>query len=107
MMGPSMRNRICVAVLGLIVLAPTSGQACSIPVFRYALERWLPSPYEVLVYHKGPLTQTERKALKEIDGLALGANLDVTDVDLDRRVDKDLQAIWDKHGKDKALPCVI
>ena len=45
----------CLLVTGLLILAPAVGQACSIPVFRYALERWQPSPYDVLIFHRGPL----------------------------------------------------
>jgi len=29
--------------------------ACTIPVFRYALERWELTAYEIVVYHKAPL----------------------------------------------------
>jgi len=36
--------------------------ACSIPVFRYALERWQPDPYGVEVRHRGPLSPEGKAA---------------------------------------------
>jgi hypothetical protein len=102
-----MRIRFGLAAFFLLLLVPATGRACSIPVFRYALERWRPSPYEVLVYHRGQLGESDRKALKGLDILAQGANLDVADVDLDRNGDKELKVLWEKHGKDKPLPWVI
>ena len=38
------------------VLIPGSAHACNIPVFRYALERWKPDPFEVVVAHGGAPT---------------------------------------------------
>ena len=54
---------------GVVVTVPrpASAHTCSIPVFRYALERWIPGPYEVLVYHRGPLSEADRKTLKEME----------------------------------------
>jgi len=34
--------------------------ACSVPVFRYALERWPADPYRVLLVHDGPLADTDK-----------------------------------------------
>jgi len=34
---------------------PGSSDACNVPVFRYAMERWPPDPYLIVVYHEaGP-----------------------------------------------------
>jgi hypothetical protein len=34
---------------------PDDSQACNVPAFRYALERWPADPYQILVYHRtGP-----------------------------------------------------
>lgn len=56
--------------LTLVILILTAARldACSVPVFRYALERWTPSPYPVLVFHDRPLTteqQTRLDTLKD------------------------------------------
>jgi hypothetical protein len=101
-----MLRRVLFGILAIFVL-PLPSQACSIPVFRYALERWRPSPYEFLVYHRGPLTDADKKALKEVERTAADANIEITDVDLDGRVDSASKAIWEKHGGKNALPWVI
>lgn len=45
---------VCCAILVLTGAAPFgSAYACSVPVFRYALERWHPDPYEAVVFHRG------------------------------------------------------
>jgi hypothetical protein len=41
-------------VLSLAIASVAS--ACNIPVFRYALERWRPDQFEVIVFHNGDLT---------------------------------------------------
>jgi hypothetical protein len=45
-----------------LVLHASLAQACSVPVFRYALEQWRPDPFPVVVFHKGEVTP-ELKAL--------------------------------------------
>ena len=59
-----MKRFIVVAVilsigLGLCLVA----QACNVPVFRYALERWNSDPYRVVLFHRGALTAAERETL--------------------------------------------
>ncbi len=51
----------CAAATWLAVLAPIV-LACSVPVFRYALERWPPDAYHVLIIHEKPLS-AEHQAL--------------------------------------------
>jgi hypothetical protein len=43
-----------IAAILLILLAgmSTDSQACNVPAFRYALERWPADPYQILVYYK-------------------------------------------------------
>src|SRR5512136_1886912 len=42
-----------VLVLAFLLSSIPSALACSVPVFRYALERWPASPYEAVVFHRG------------------------------------------------------
>jgi len=44
------------------VAAPAS--ACTVPVFRFALEMWLPDPYAVIVLHRGELEGDAVKAVE-------------------------------------------
>ncbi len=74
----------------LMVWLATSnlGSACRIPVFRYALERWQPDRYELLVCHSGPLADPQQALFQQLRDAANDAdapvNVFVTDVDVDQ-----------------------
>ena len=85
------------AAVTLCLLAAVA-QACSVPVFRYALERWQADPYEVFVFHHGKLTTTQQAQVDRLtrDGEAgkTFANVRVKACDLDNNPDPDLLALW-------------
>lgn len=65
----------------LIVLALSGDvQACSVPVFRYALERWEPSAYQVRVSYRDTLTVTERELIDRLEQASATANFKVATV---------------------------
>ncbi len=103
---PVMRLPPCGLVL-LVVLAPCQARACSIPVFRYALERWEASPYQALVFHRGPLPEPVRVLLRKLAEPALPANLVVKAVDLDALEDGAVQQVWQKQGREASLPWLV
>ncbi len=84
--------------------------ACSIPVFRYALERWSPDLFEVSVFYRATLNDADAKRLNQLEDLAVynggNVNLEVIRCDLDEPVPADLLALW-KSLKDASLPTVI
>src|SRR4051812_24553780 len=93
-----------IATLVLLFLH-SSLQACTIPVCRYALERWSLSPYEMIVYYKGSLpAQTEDMIRKLEDGKA---NLKVTPLDIDEKMPKALQKLWQAQGENVKLPWTV
>ena len=49
-------ERIC-SIAALLVLIVGTASACRIPVFRYALERWPPGTFELVILHAGDLTE--------------------------------------------------
>lgn len=49
-------------------LAPQQMPACSVPVFRYALERWPAAPYDGVVVCKGELDDRGRELLSRLAG---------------------------------------
>ena len=62
-------------------------QACQVPVFRYALERWQADEYHIVIIHQGPLNEEQKSALQLIEraGSPLfetGANLALHKLDL-------------------------
>jgi hypothetical protein len=81
-----MSPRIFPRLLLVLALAASAVFACSVPVFRYALEHWASDPFQVTVFHRGPLTDAQQALVRELrpEGLAgrLHANLSVRTVDL-------------------------
>jgi hypothetical protein len=75
-------------LLALLLMATTLGAApertCNIPVFRYALERWPAAPYEVVAFHRGPISDEGKAALNTLrQG---GANIAVDRIDVSEPV---------------------
>ncbi|MBT3380022.1 MAG: hypothetical protein HN742_28985 [Lentisphaerae bacterium] len=54
------------AIVGIVLLFGNGALGCSVPVFRYALERWEPDYFEVRVVHKGDLSPAEKGALEQL-----------------------------------------
>ncbi len=91
------------ALAALVLLAPASG-VCSVPVFRYALERWPASPYETIVFHRGPLSAEDEAVLREIQESV--ANARVWRADLSGKLEGAIEEIWKGQG-DPALPWMV
>lgn len=85
------------AVIGAVALWTLAAIACNVPVFRYALERWEADPYEVLVFHRGPLSAEQQALLEQLEqaGRDRLANLAVSRVDLNAEVPPPLRAVLD------------
>ncbi len=54
-------------MIACVLFGALSVSACSVPVFRYALERWNPDAYGVVLFHKGALTAEQAKWLEQMD----------------------------------------
>ena len=85
---------LVLAVLGALLIPQQPAQACDIPVFQYALENWEPDPYTVLVFHRGELNQDIGQSIQSLQKAAQDderpANLEVIQVDLDRKQPPDV-----------------
>jgi hypothetical protein len=103
-----LRNLILAALAVLALAGAVS--ACSVPVYRYALEHWQPERYLGYVFHKGPLagddekTVTWLRARAEDDNVSL--NLNLIDVNVDRPMDRTTAAVWERH-RDAPLPRLV
>lgn len=90
--------------------AASSVHACSVPVFRYALEQWRPDAFEVIVFHKGPLTTAERHLAAKIESkdfdAAYTANARIRLVDLDKSPEPELLEQWHMQ-QTKTLPWML
>ncbi len=100
---------VAVIVLGAIGVGRAA--ACDVPVFRYALERWPPSYYGLVVFHRGGLAEGPKKVadwLKQCgNSEETPCNVDVYLADVD---DPNLpEAVTElrKQQKDLALPWMV
>ena len=62
------RRRITAIALCIALAVAAIAQACNVPVFRFALERWRPDAYRLTVFHRGALTPSDRELLQTLAG---------------------------------------
>ena len=97
---------LALTICGLVIL-----QACETPVYRYAMYRWNPAPYEIYYFHNEPLgseTQAFHARIKELvkarpDHPILNAILIPVDLSKDpqlKQVLPDIKQLWTKHQKE-------
>jgi hypothetical protein len=96
------------AVLLVAALWTLAAPACNVPVFRYALERWEADPYELVVFHREPLSTEQRVLLERITKTEGGgsANVVVTDVNLAGELSPAAQALW-RTQQNPTLPWML
>jgi hypothetical protein len=84
--------------------------ACSVPVFRYALERWDPDSYGVVVFHRGPLSEEHQSLIDRMDPNKLPSekfvNFAVTTVDLDEASEPEAVELWNAQ-KTEIVPWMM
>ncbi len=98
------------SVFSLVVGSAVTLQACSVPVFRYALERWPNDPYEAFVFHRGELSADQQALVDKLgaDGLAgqLSANIRPHLINLDDDPEPQLVELWEEQNVD-TLPWIV
>jgi hypothetical protein len=81
-----------------LFLSATPAHACNIPVFRYALEHWPADPYEIVVFHRGPLSPADQAAValmeKDAAGTLLSANGTLHMVDLAKQPEPPMRELF-------------
>jgi len=92
----SFHKMVAVALACWLVLPAHEARACTVPVFRYALERWAPDAYEVAVYHDAPLSEGDRAIIDWLKQRGsdnkFPANLEVRVVDVSAAPDSERPA---------------
>jgi hypothetical protein len=112
-MNAPFRNAVAVSLfLAAVHMAATPSSACSVPVYRYALERWPSDFYRVVIFHHGPLSTQHRSLVNDLgpDGIAAekNANLRVQTVDLAGKPDDDMRKLWNSQQAAKPqLPWMV
>lgn len=105
--------RLYLIALAVVVFATSTGQACNIPVFRYALERWKPDACEVIIFHEGELSAGQLVLVNHLSSRSNEndghANARVTVVDLASDPDSGHADLWDGLKQDQGvmLPHVV
>jgi hypothetical protein len=93
----------------LIFLSDTlPAHACNVPVFRYALEQWRPDPYRAVVFHRGPLSETEKtyiEPLEEHDGRTM-ANVALRTIDVEK-IESEADRAWFESLDNPTLPLLV
>src|SRR5947207_2462688 len=97
-----MKKIILPLLIAVALGVPQTTQACTVPVFRFALERWELTTYEILVYHRGPLPNDVKAAIKHWTAAPAKANVEVTVIDLNADVKPAHQKLWNAHGNKDA-----
>lgn len=86
-------GRVILVALILISLLTPALYSCSVPVFRYALQRWQADPYLIEIVYQKPLSSDAENALKLLESYikAAGqsANLIIRHVNKAENADKD------------------
>jgi hypothetical protein len=86
----------------LFTLVTGPALACSVPVFRYALEHWPADPFQITVLHKGALTAEQKIQIP----IAPLANAKMRMINLETETGEDALAFWKEQKTDK-LPWLV
>ena len=96
-MRPGFFSLLITALLAALVCAARA-DACSVPVFRYALERWQPDLFQAIVIHRGALSEEQKKLIDAFDrseGKNM-ANVELVMVDLEDSPPPELLSLLEK-----------
>lgn len=77
--------------------------ACQVPVFRYALERWSPEPYPVVIISPASLNDAEKQALVGNDSSSLGTLLEIDWKKADDSLSPELLKLWKSSAADRSV----
>lgn len=86
---PTDIRRACLAAAAAILFAAAAARACNVPVFRYALERWPPDPYALVIAHTGDLDEAGKAVAESLRE----APLEVVDLKLDGEIPERFAAL--------------
>lgn len=111
-MKPSREQKLDLVRSGIISLIlvigfTTAAQACNVPVFRFALERWRPDPYRVTLFHRGPLTDAEQALMGKLEDHQDKSSLNLTVRTLDVAELDDADRELFASLKNSALPALL
>ncbi|MFO0924401.1 MAG: hypothetical protein U0905_18145 [Pirellulales bacterium] len=83
----------------VLTLVSAVGLACQVPVFRYALERWLCDRYEVWVVHDGALDPQVTQEIANLREKYPHANCILKPVSIQDHADGAVQVVWKQRSQ--------
>lgn len=89
----------CLTLLAAI-LGSSELWACQVPVFRYALERWTPERYPVVVVTKEPYSEDDKRKWLGDDAERLSVHLSIQWKSASQLSSPEERALWQKHASD-------
>lgn len=88
-----------IVLISLMIIITESTRACMIPVFRFGLETWPPEDYELLIFHRGSMSEEDALIVENLkepsDNLLSHANFTVHTVDVSDKMSDWLQSLWE------------
>ena len=102
-----MRRVFCIAATLLAVAG--IAEACSVPVFRYAIDHWLPDAFRIQVLHQGALSEADSALVQYLKDRAAArfANVVVEEVDLQTSDDPALAARFEESQAGDGPVCFV
>jgi len=110
MLNNRKKSTTLLILTALLILFSVPVLPCDVPVFRYALERWPADAYEVIIFHRGPLSPEGTSVVEWLKGFSADAlthaNFIVQTVDLSSSVLPPLLDLWETLDNPE-LPCLV
>jgi len=95
----------------LFVLVSSSAFACSVPVFRYAMERWPADYYEAVLIYRGQLTEDQKQLLNELrqedSETEAFLNLRILEADVDEATEEKVKGLLMSEEFPETLPVLV
>lgn len=85
-------------ILLAAILGSSELWACQVPVFRYALERWTPERYPVVVVTKNPCSEDDKRKWLGDDAERLSVHLSIQWKSASQLSSPEEQTLWQKHA---------
>lgn len=97
-------------ILAVLLLIAVPASCCDTPVWLFALDNWEANAYEILVFHRGPMSSAGTRAVSLLQQNALAgplhANVRVFTTDLDITTDQTVKRLWESQ-RDATLPWIV
>lgn len=98
----------CLVLMGSALSCEVT--ACSVPVFRYALERWAPDTFQIRILHDQPLTDAQISLIAPLPDATSTSdgptNISVETIDINNLPDESLLSFWKQEG-DQSAPTMM